>query len=249
MADGIAITPIEPGIVRLALDAASTHNRLDRSIVEGLLDALAALRSDPALRAVILAGTPEVFCAGASYGSLEELTSGAVNERALFALPSALLEFPCPIVGAIEGHAVGGGLALVLCCDIAIASERARYGFNFVQLGITPGLGVTRLLPLLVGPSLAAEMLLTGRHYLGRDLRALGLFSEVLPAAEVMPRALDDARRIAESPRHVIELLKNTLSSARREALAAAVEPEIRMHEQCFAHPDARARLERWYLS
>jgi polyketide biosynthesis enoyl-CoA hydratase PksI len=219
------------------------------AMARGIVDRLEPLRHDPDLKVVIVSGVRDVFCAGASLDSLKALAAGDADERDLFALPGALLGFPLPIVAALEGHAVGGGLALALCCDLVVAAESARYGFNFSQIGITPGMGTTRLLPLLVGDRLASEMLLTGRYFLGRELRDRGLFNYVLPATEVDRRAVDLARQLAATPRHVLLLLKETLTQSRRQALAAAIEPELHMHQACFRHPDLQSRLEQWYLS
>jgi 4-carboxy-3-alkylbut-2-enoyl-[acp] decarboxylase len=249
MPDRIVVSRSEAPIARLTLSVAESQNRLDAAMVRGIVQHLDQLRRDRELRALILAGAPDVFCAGASLDSLKALATGEADERDLFALPEALLAFPVPIVAALQGHAVGGGLALALYCDLVVAAEGARYGFNFSQIGITPGMGMTRLLPLLVGDMLAGEMLLTGRHFQGRELRGRGLFNYVVPAEEVDDRAQDLARQFALQPRHVLELLKETLTAGRREALAAAIESELRMHRICFKHPDLQSRLEQWYLS
>lgn len=137
---------------------------------------------------------------------------------------------------------------LALCCDILVASESSRYGVNFTNMGFTPGMGTTSLLPALVGHHFASEMMLTGKLYKGRELKGRGLFNYVVPAEEVLDVSLDIARRIAEKPRHVIEMLKETLSLPRRQALQEAVSREHLMHKICFSRSDTAAHIESTYL-
>lgn len=247
MSGVVRVEALEPGIVEVRIDDPEGRNRLSDAVCDGLMDALAGLRGDPALRVVLLAGRPDVFCAGAPLETLHRLSEGAVDVKDLH-LSERILEFPVPVVGALEGHAVGGGLMVALCCDLLVAAEGARYGVNFVELGFTPGMGTTRLLPALAGPFLAAEMILTGALFRGRDLRGRGLFNHVVPAGEVRGAALDLALRMADKPRHVLEMLKLTLALPRRRALQEAMATEHLMHQVCFGREDTRAAVEAAYL-
>ncbi len=190
---------LEEGIVEVRIDDAEAQNRLSDRLCRELMAALAELRSDPTLKVVLLSGRPDVFCGGATLEALQSVSTGAVDVLDLL-LPEQMLAFPVPIVGAITGHAVGGGFVLALCCDVMIAAETSRYGVNFTSLGFTPGMGATALLPALVGHHHAMEMMLTAKLYRGAELRERGLFNRVVPAAEVQAEALDLARRMAEKP-------------------------------------------------
>jgi polyketide biosynthesis enoyl-CoA hydratase PksI len=239
---------IEDGIVEVRIDDEAMHNRLSDRLCRDLMAAFAELRADPSLKAVLLTGRPDVFCGGATQDALESVSTGAVDVLDLL-LPEQMLAFPVPIVGAIAGHAVGGGLVLALCCDVMIASETSRYGVNFTNMGFTPGMGATALLPAIVGYHHAIEMMLTAKLYRGAELRERGLFNQVVPAADVHATALDIARRMAEKPRHVLEMVKGTLGIARRQALCAGMWGEHLMHQISFHHPDAMRLIAENYVT
>jgi polyketide biosynthesis enoyl-CoA hydratase PksI len=244
----IYVTPTEEGIYQLKIVAPENGNRLSQELCAEFLTALASLTGEPSLKVLILTGGKDVFCAGATLEMLKQISIGSADVKDLL-LPEKILSFPAPVIGALEGHAVGGGLTLALCCDILVASESSRYGVNFTNMGFTPGMGTTSLLPVLAGHHFASEMILTGKLYKGRELRERGLFNYVVPREEVMEVALDIARRIAEKPRHVLEMLKNTLSLPRRQALQEAMFREHLMHKICFSRPDTAAHIEAAYLA
>ena len=243
----VSVTCVEEGIFQLKLNDVENQNRLSDELVDDVLAALALLRVEATLKVLILAGREQIFCAGATLEALYQLSQGKKEAKEL-SLPNELLSFPVPVIGALQGAAVGGGLTLALCCDMLVAAESRRYGVNFTNMGFTPGLGTTKLLPALVGHHFASEMMLSGKLYKGRELKGRGLFNYIAKADTVMPVALDLARRIAEKPRYVIEMLKETLSLARRQALAEATSREHLMHEICFAHPETIALIEATYI-
>lgn len=248
----VEVVPLEDGLVRLALDDAEHGNRLTDELVAGLLGAVETLRGDPAVRTVIVTGRRDVFCAGAARAWLRRAVAGpdrAAWLREEMRLLDALVSFPLPVVGALEGPAVGGGLLLALLfCDMLVAAEESRYGLHFAELGFTPGMGATYLLPALAGYHVASELLLGGKLYKGSELRGRGLFNEVVPAGEVWPVALDLARRVAGKPRHVLELLKDALSAPRRAGLPAALSHERLMLQLCFDDPAIAAAIEGGYI-
>lgn len=237
------------GVYELAMDDAPNGNTLTVALCEALEDGLTEVAARRDARVVILSGRPDIFCAGAPAEILDALAAGApgLHVRDL-ALPDRLLSLPLPLIAAMRGHAVGGGLALALCCDMRIAAATSRYGVNFTDLGFTPGMGTTALLPALIGTAYANEMLMTGKLYKGRELAGLGLFNAVTTASDVAGEALMLARRVAEKPRHVLELLKETLAAPRRLALQTAMAREHLMHQICFSHSDTREAVRRHYL-
>ncbi len=247
MADVLHITRLEPGICELRMDDAANRNRLSEPLVTSLMRALASLASDPGVKVVLLKGRPDVFCAGATLESLKDIAHDRVRVKDV-ELPAAVVGCPVPIVAAIEGHAVGGGLALALCCDIQVAAEEARYGTNFAELGFTPGMGTTALLPLAVGHGRASEMVMTARFYKGREIAGTGLFTHVVPRARVAALALDIARSIARKERLVIELLKDALGAPKRAGLQQAISREHLMHQICFQRPETLRSIEQNYV-
>jgi polyketide biosynthesis enoyl-CoA hydratase PksI len=232
------------GVLQLA-DHAS-KNALSEELVHELYARLADVAADTRIHALVLSGLPEVFCAGASLPLLRAVVHGRVAPTDIL-LGKAILELPVPVVAALEGHAVGGGFALGLCADMVILARESRYGANFMNMGFTPGMGMTRLLEQVMSPAQARELLFTGEARKGADFGGGAGFNYILPRREVLPKALDLAARIAEKPRRTLELLKRTLALPRRQAFAATHTLESLMHEVSFAQADAGRLIEENY--
>jgi 4-carboxy-3-alkylbut-2-enoyl-[acp] decarboxylase len=233
----------EEGVVQVEMADAVTGNALSPALVLELEGALRALTTDASLRAMVLTGRGPTFCSGAPRELLEKLCDGSVSPAEI-RLPARLLEFPIPIIAAVSGHAVGGGFALALSADITILSEECRYGFNFTDLGFTPGMGTTRLAELTLGPALARELLLTGELRRGREFSA---HVPTRPRAEVLAHARDLARRIADKPGRATSLLKRALAAPRRRAFEEALAGESLMHELTFFEPGTRELIKERY--
>jgi polyketide biosynthesis enoyl-CoA hydratase PksI len=237
----------EDGIAILRLNDPRHDNHLTEALCGSWIAALHRLAADSSLNVLLIRGLTKVFCAGASAEELKQITAGKVQVRDL-ELPDCLLQFPVPVIAAMEGHAAGGGFVAALCCDLLVAASDRRYGLNFTQLGFTPGMGVTRLLPALLGYHHAAEVLFSGRFFRGDELAARGLFNAAVPSPEVFPRALDLARQIAPKPRHVLEMTKAALCLPRRLSLAEALPQEHLMHRICFSTPcEPAAEAEKYF--
>ncbi|WBB82279.1 polyketide synthase [Micromonospora sp. WMMD882] len=245
----IEVTADGSGIVRLAVCDPERENRLSAELVDALMATLDKLAADPSVKVLLVTGTREVWCAGGTLTMLKEMASGVYDERRLLALSDRLLSFPVPVVGALEGHAVGGGLALALCCDLTVAAEERRYAVNSASMGFAPAMGLSVLLPAAVGHHVAAEMIFTGKYYKGRELADRRLFNAVVPGDEVLAHATDLAEQIAEKPRYVLELLKETLALPKRHLLQEAVAREPLMNRICFNQPGSDALLDQTYLN
>ena len=120
----------------------------------------------------------------------------------------SLLDIDVPMIGALNGHAVGGGFGLALVCDIRIGALEAKYGANFVKLGLAPGMAISYLLPRLVGMARASELLLTGRLVDGAEAERLGILNRAVPSAEVMTEAMELARTIAANAPFAVRATK-----------------------------------------
>lgn len=238
---------LEEGIIELNINDSEVQNRLSIAVIEQLSEALDTLAEERTLKVVILTGREDVFCAGGTLEMLQQIMKNEFHDRHLI-LPSNLLNFPLPVICAARGHAVGGGLMLALYCDLIVASESSRYSANFADMGFTPGMGGTTLLPILAGSHFAGEMMLTAKFYKGRELQGRGLFNYIVKSEDVMNIAFDLAQQMAEKPRHVLELLKETLALPRRQALAEAVSREDLMHKLSFSHPETGKLIENSYL-
>ncbi|MEV0330423.1 polyketide synthase [Micromonospora echinospora] len=249
MPDVLEVTADGSGIVRVAICDPERENRLSYDLVDQLMATLDKLAGDESVKVLLITGTREIWCAGGTLQMLKEMASGVYDERRLLALSDRLLSFPVPVIGALEGHAVGGGLALALCCDLTVAAENRRYAVNSASMGFTPAMGLSVLLPAAVGHHVAAEMIFTGKYYKGRELADRRLFNAVVPADEVLAHATDLAEQIAEKPRYVLELLKETLALPKRHLLQDAIAREPLMNRVCFAQPGSDALLDQTYLN
>lgn len=221
-----------------------THSNLfSQALVEGLLARFSAITDNPEARVVIVHGYDSLFCTG---GTQEELL-GIVEGRIQFSdLPLYRLFLDCeiPVIAALQGHALGGGLIMGLFADLVLLAEESLYSANFMKYGFTPGMGATVVLPAKLGPALANEMLLTARGYRGGELRQRGVPFPVLKRKDVIPAALDMARDLADKPLVSLKLLKQRLTADLKKTLPEGIAAELRMHEISFAQPETRQRIE-----
>jgi polyketide biosynthesis enoyl-CoA hydratase PksI len=234
-------TQLADHVAVVTIDDPEGRNTLSERVVHELIAALAAVGSDRAVHAIVLAGRSDVFCAGASRDMLRAIVDGRIAPTDIM-LPRAILDLPVPVIAAMAGHAIGGGLAVGLCADLVVIARESRYGASFMNMGFTPGMGMTRLFEHVLTRAVAHELLYTGEARRG-DAFTAG-FNYILPRAEVLPKAMDLAARIAEKPRFALETLKRTLSQPRRQAFEATRTVESLMHEVCFAQPEIAARIE-----
>jgi enoyl-CoA hydratase/carnithine racemase len=205
------------------------------------------------VRAVVLTGAGGAFSAGGDLAMLERLRSLPFEEARRFMLSFyarylSVLDLPVPVVAAIEGPAIGAGLCVALACDVVVVSEDSKLALNFVQLGLHPGMGATYLTPRKVGAQRAAELLLTGRRFDGREAQAMGLALEAAPAGQVLPKAMALAKQIASGGPLAVRALRRGLS-VDRPALQAALEREALAQAESYGSADLgeglRAAAER----
>jgi enoyl-CoA hydratase/carnithine racemase len=203
--------------------------------------------ADDNVRAVVLTGAGDVFCAGAELGSDgfgrprkgERFTASPVRPPAW--------EVRKPVIAAINGHAVGIGLTMPMQCDIRFVAEDARLGFLQVRRGTIPDAQSHWTVTRAVGFSVAADLFLTGRIFSGRDAVALGLASQALPAPDVLLAALELARDIAVNVAPLSAALSKRLLWDERIGDAAAVEQlETEYHRMLMAHADAGEGPRAW---
>ena len=201
--------------------------------------------AEPAV--LIIRGLEDVFSGGADKDSLMELAAGKIVVRDLV-ISERLINTAFPVISAMEGHAMGGGLVIGLCSDMVIMANESRYGAVFMNMGFTPGMGTTTLLPLLFGPFVASEMMLTGRRYKGKELVEKGAqVNYILPKAEVWAKARDLALQIAEKNTKSVYLLKYALSAPKKKLLIEARLQEDMMHHISFGYPETQAIIKEMY--
>jgi len=228
------IFDVADGVAPITLNRPEKLNAYTTEMGEEVYDAFQQVRDDDAVRSVILTGAGRGFCAGVDLEHLKAHQAGANaskgprlgDEAFLRKLPLELLEFPKPVIAAVNGHAIGVGITMILPCDLRIAAAGAKMGLTFVRLGILPGLGSTHLLPRLVGPAKARELVLTGRVFPAEEAAAIGLVNEVVAGDALMERAHAIAAEMAESRPEVLAAAKRALHFGERHGMAESMENE-----------------------
>ncbi len=228
-ADGVAVVTLNRPKV----------NALSSSLIAALGRVLDDLEADlPG--AVVLTGGPSIFAAGAD---ITEFTGGPAAARAMVAAfhPEfdRLAALPRVVIAAVGGYALGGGLELALACDLRVASERARFGFPEVLLGLFPGGGGTQRAPRLIGLARAREMILTGRQVDAAEALSMGLVDEVVPHEELTDRALTRAAAFAAGPLVAHGAIKACLADATELPLAEGLAREVDRFGDIFHTDDA----------
>jgi enoyl-CoA hydratase/carnithine racemase len=223
-------------------------NLLDLAVRHALADHARALADDAGCRAVVLAGAGDrAFCAGSDVrefpATAAEGTARAATERACF---EALVALPQPVVAALHGHVLGGGLELALCADLRVCGTDAVLGLPEVGLGLLPCGGGTQRLPRLVGPAQAKRLLLTGRRVSAEEALRIGLVDEVAPSGQVLSAALATAHRIADHAPGAVRAIKSAVDRGLAEGVERGLALEEELGGPLFGTPeavDARARL------
>jgi enoyl-CoA hydratase/carnithine racemase len=211
----------------VALDDPARRNAMTPELGDALQKAVAELRADASVLSVVLTGSGSVFSGGGDLKMLESLRKTSREEAREFMLGFyarylSILDLEVPTISAVQGAAIGAGLCLAIACDLCIVEEDAKLAFNFVQLGLHPGMGATYLLPRKVGAPVAAELLLTGRRFDGREADRMNLALRAVPKEHALGEAVAVAKKIAANGPIAIRALTRALS-VDRAALAAAL--------------------------
>jgi enoyl-CoA hydratase/carnithine racemase len=222
----------------LRLDRPAKLNAMTPAMTDALTAAVAGLSGDPAVRAVVLTGTGRAFCAGSDIAGLDSYGSPwQFGERPDYC--DAIRALSRPVIAAINGPALGGGLELALGCDIRLAAESATFAAPEIKLGWIGGGGMSALLAHSAGPSNAALMLLTGDPVDAATALRWGLVSEVLPGPDLLDRALALAAVIASRAPLAAQTAKRTLRAAYEMPLGRAIDYERQLQTICFGTADA----------
>lgn len=236
-------------VLKLTLNRAQQRNAMSQELLEGVRDAAARAAADPEVRCIVITGKGRNFCGGADFKgdrakySDPQITSGELvggeSGYAMYNHFLSLLNIPVPVVGALQGHAIGGGLGLALCCDLRVCHADSLYGANFVHLGLHPGMGTTYFLPRLVGVPKATELLLTGRLVNGQEAERIGLATGVgTTPEEVLAKAMALAEEIAANAPIAVRWTKRSIYRHLDWNPQAAAWDEAHLQSQTFKTKD-----------
>lgn len=227
----------------LTINRPQAKNSLNAAVLQGVIAHLAALRHDDAVRAVILTGADGVFCAGADITAFDAIRAEPLlGARAAIGgnIWSDLATFPKPVIAAVEGLALGGGLELLLACDTAIAGVSTKLGVPEVKLGAIPGGGGTQRLIRAIGKAKAMALLLTGDFISAEQACAAGIVAEVVPDGDALKSAQAMAARIAANSPLAVALAKDSALSSFELPLAQGLEREKRNFHVAMHSADSR---------
>jgi 2-(1,2-epoxy-1,2-dihydrophenyl)acetyl-CoA isomerase len=196
------------------------HNYFDAALIETIADAYHDLDRDGTCRAIVLCSEGKNFCAGANFAGANP-AGDALYEHAVRLFTGGL-----PVVAAIQGAAIGGGLGVALSADFRVATPDSRFSANFARLGIHHGFGVTVTLPLVVGHQRALELLYTGERVRGEDAQAIGLCDRLVPADQLQQSAVALAEEIATSSPLAVRAIRRTMRGDLPDRVRAATKIE-----------------------
>ena len=228
-------------IARIRLTRPEARNALSNEIVDGLVKAAEEIERDRRVRAAVLSGDGEVFCAGgdlkafAGGGTFSADRAGAVHDGLL-----GLHRSPAPVIVAIQGAAIGYGLGLACACDIRLAAEGAFFQAGFTGIGLSPNSTTSYFLPRLFGPSVAARMMLTNLRVDAEEARQHGFVASVHPPDELEKAALELAARVARMPSGAVRRAKALLQASLGHTAEEQVEMEVGFIVESFATDDFR---------
>jgi enoyl-CoA hydratase/carnithine racemase len=217
-------------------------NALNTQVQAEIAAAAAQVSADDAVRAVIIYGGERVFAAGADIKEMAPLgyPDMAGRTAALQASFTAIADIPKPVVAAIAGYALGGGLELALCADFRVLGESAKVGQPEILLGVIPGAGGTQRLPRLIGPAKAKDLIFTGRQVTAAEALAIGLADKVVPDAEVYQAARDLVACYAAGPALALRAAKLAVDKGLEVDLATGLEIERLNFASLFATEDQK---------
>ena len=216
------------------------ENYFDAALIEDLADAYERLDADEGCRAIVLCSEGRHFCAGARLGP----GGGERETTRLYAAAVRLFAAGTPVVAAVQGAAVGGGLGLALSADLRVASADSRFAANFARLGFHHGFGLTVTLPEVAGRQAAYDLLYTGRRVRGEEARALGLSDRLVDGGREREAARELAGEIAASAPLAVRSIRQTLRGDLAERIRAATEREAAEQARLAATEDFREGVQ-----
>jgi enoyl-CoA hydratase/carnithine racemase len=226
------------GHVGIAEICRPPNNYFDMALIHEIADAFEGFDADDDIRAVLLVAEGKNFCAGANFANPARNTVGQRGSGNLYREAVRLFRCVKPVVAAVQGAAVGGGLGLSLVADFRVASPESRFTANFNRLGFHPGFGLSVTLPRVIGQQQAALLFYTGRRLTGEEAKAIGLVDVLVPQAELRSSAFELATEIANSAPIAVMSTRATLRHGLADRIAAATDHELEEQEQHFQTED-----------
>jgi enoyl-CoA hydratase len=237
------------GVATITINRPSVLNSLNQATIGELTSLLKEIGADPGVRAVILTGAGEkAFIGGADVKEMHDNVKASSPSGSPLSFRTSLIEpfltLGKPVIAAVNGYCLGGGMEILYACTLALAAEGAKFAQPEVNLGFNPLAGATQQLPLLVGRKKAMEILLLGEMLEAAEALRLGIINEVVPAAALMERAKEVASRLAAKPRLAVRYIMDCVWQAGDLTLGQGLDLEAKCYALCCTSPEVLERLE-----
>jgi enoyl-CoA hydratase/carnithine racemase len=242
--DTLLIERPSTDIVVLRINRPQVRNALNLEVRVRLADEITRFGADPEIRCLIVTGSEAAFAAGADIGEMAQAGPVEVMARNVQKYWRAVTDCPKPLIAAVEGFALGGGLELALCADIIVAGEGARLGLPEVKVGILPGGGGTQKLARLVGAKRAMLLIMTGKMFSAAEALSMGVVSEVAPTGQALARAIAIAQEIAAMPPIALMQIKEIINAGLNAPLDTALMLERKAFQLQFATSDQKEGMQ-----
>lgn len=232
-------------IITITINREEVLNALTREVLEELEEVFRAIEKDPVIRCAVLTGKGRAFVAGADIALLNTFKGQQGRSLARFgqSVMRYIEEMDTPVIAAINGFAIGGGCELAMCCDIRIASEKAKFGQPEVNLGITPGYGGTQRLTRLVGKGMAKYLCMTGNMIDAYAAEKIGLVEVVTEHDKLMEEVYKTAEKIALKAPIAVGLVKQAINAAEDSPLNLGIAYEAEAYNTAFKTEDREEGL------
>jgi len=244
-ANDVVVLEVSDGVATIRLNR-PPMNALNTAVQAGFREAALEVNQRRDVLAVVLYGGPKVFAAGADVKEMSDWDHLTMIERSAVLSSSftAVADITKPVIAAITGYALGGGLELALCADLRFVGDNAKLGLPEILLGIIPGAGGTQRLPRLVGPSKAKEMIFTGRFIDAHEALAIGLVDRVVAPDDVYAEALAFAKKLAAGPPIALRAAKAAIDRGLDVDLGTGLEIERQRFAELFATQDQKIGMK-----
>lgn len=236
----------EESIGIISIEEREYKNTFSKRFIDGIMKVFDQIEKMQDLKVVVIHGYDNYFCCGGTKEELIEIYEGKLQFNDLNFYDLAL-RCEIPVIAAMQGHALGGGLAFGSYADMIVLGKECIVATNFMKYGFTPGMGATYIIPLKFGSMLGNEMLYSARNYSGDELRERGAPLKIVNKNEVISVAMKMAQELADKPRLSLKILKEHLTRDIKLTLPKIIEAEIAMHKITFAQPEVRRRIEEMF--
>lgn len=250
------------GVATITLNRPESKNAFSLSMIEQWIKALERVRDDDEIRVLVLTGAGKTFCAGGDIKAMKNgkgfiatsddeeidlISTGLKRKNVLWKLvqriPLLMEEIDKPTIAAINGDAIGAGLDMTLQCDLRFASEQARFGEGYINVGLVPGDGGGYFLPRIIGKDKALELLWSGRIFGAEEAINLGLVTRVVSEVELLDEVYRLAHRLANGPQQAIRLIKRTVNQGLKTDLRTSLDMVSSFMGLVTEHPDFHEAL------